>query len=272
MDHLQAIFLGLLQGVCEFLPISSSGHLALFQFIFGHFHDLTFEVLVHLATLLSVFTVMHKPIHQVMQAFFLDVKNRRFGQGIDIIAKILVGCLPAGLVGMLFKESLASFFSSLYIIGSGFALTAVLLLSATLLTSSFPMRPASDQLLSAFHHISYTKALCIGCFQAIALIPGVSRSGATIAGGLFLGLDVLTATYFSFFLAIPTIIGAVILQISLETPALPLSVLLLGFLSAYVVGTLSLMLLLRIVQWGYLKYFAFYLLCLATIVFISGVA
>lgn len=266
MHYQDAVFLGLVQGLSEFLPISSSGHLALFQAIFGQHHDLTFELLVHLATLFSVFTVMHKPIRQIIHALVLDLKNKCYGQGMNITAKIFVGCLPAGLVGLLFKETLSSFFSSMMVVSSGFFFTGLLLLIATQKTS-YKTFDIKNEPLSDLRQISYQQALIIGCFQALALIPGISRSGSTIAGGLLLRLTPDTATYFSFFLAIPTIIGAVILQLSLETSPLPISILSIGFVSAYIIGVGSLWWIFKIVQKGHLKYFAFYLLFLAIALF-----
>ena len=269
MDQKEAIFLGILQGVSEFLPISSSGHLALFQVLFGQYHDLTFELLVHLATLLSVLTVMYKPILQLAYSLLLDIKKKQYGQGMDITFKIIVATFPAGFIGILFKDSLSALFSSLLTLAGGFFFTGVLLLMAVYKTpyKTFVMSPSHEKLAVTMHRISYLQALLIGCFQALALIPGISRSGSTIAGGLFLRLDPATATYFSFFLAIPTIIGAVILQLSLETPSLPFNTLFMGSLSAYVVGVFSLLLLFKMVRRGHLGYFAFYLFFLATLIF-----
>ena len=121
-------------------------------------------------------------------------------------------------------------------------------------------------MISGFHQISYLQALIIGCFQALAIIPGVSRSGSTIAGGIFLRLDTMTSAYFSFLLAVPVIIGAVILQFSIETSTLNYVTLFTGFLSAYIVGALSLYLLLKIAYKGYLKYFSIYLFSLGFII------
>ena len=272
IENQKAIFLGLVQGVSEFLPISSSGHLVLFQSILGHFQDLTFEVLVHLATLLSVFTVMRKTLFQLLRLFILDLKHRRYGPGIDIVSKVFLGCLPAGCIGILFKDIFTSFFTSLTIVSYGFLLTAFLLLATHFLKSSkttfsLQLNAYDEQkIISAFNRISYLQALVIGCFQALAILPGVSRSGSTIAGGIFLRLDTMTSTYFSFLLAIPVIIGAVILQFALEPPTLSWTTLFTGFLSAYVMGVLSLHLLLKIAYKGRLKYFAIYLFSLSFLI------
>ena len=271
-ENQKAILLGFLQGISEFLPISSSGHLVLFQSILGHFNDLTFEIVVHLATLVSVFTVMHKVFIQLLKSIISDIKNKRYGPGVDILLKIFLGSLPAGCIGILFKDTLTYFFTSLTIVSYGFLLTAFLLLATHFFKNSKTTNPfnASDgeKMISAFHQISYLQALIIGCFQALAIIPGVSRSGSTIAGGIFLRLDTMTSAYFSFLLAVPVIIGAVILQFSLEVSTLSYTTLFSGFLSAYIIGVLSLYLLLKIAYKGQLKYFSIYLLSLSLLIFL----
>ena len=129
IENQKAILLGLIQGISEFLPISSSGHLVLFQSILGHFNDLTFEIFVHLATLFSVFTVMNKVFIYLFKLIISDIKNKRYGPGIDILFKILLGSLPAGCIGILFKDILTSLFTSLTVVSYGFLLTAFLLLA-----------------------------------------------------------------------------------------------------------------------------------------------
>ena len=273
-DTKKAVFLGLVQGLSEFLPISSSGHLVLFQSIFGAFNDLTYEIFVHLATLFSVFTVMRRPLSQVLQLFVLDLKNKKYGSGLGVVSKVFVGCLPAGFIGILFKDLLSSFFSSLTVVAYGFLLTAFLLLSTHFFKSSkniFYFQASyshGNKIISALNQISYLQAFIIGCFQALAIIPGVSRSGATIVGGVFLGLSGLTSAYFSFFLAIPVIIGSVILQFSLETSTLSFQSLFVGFLSAYIIGVLSLWLLFKITYKGHLKWFSIYLFFLGLLIFV----
>lgn len=271
-DTKKAVFLGLVQGLSEFLPISSSGHLVLFQSIFGSFDDLTYEIFVHLATLFSVFTVMRTPLLQVLQLFILDLRNKKYGPGLGIVSKVFVGCLPAGFVGILFKDLLSSFFSSLTVVAYGFLLTAFFLLSTHFFKSSktiFSFQSFhGDRMISALDQISYLQAFIIGCFQALAIIPGVSRSGTTIVGGVILGLSGLASAYFSFFLAIPVIIGAVILQFSLETSTLSFQTLFAGFLSAYIIGVLSLWLLFKITYKGHLKWFSIYLFCLSLLIFL----
>ena len=274
IENQKAIFLGFVQGVSEFLPISSSGHLVLFQSILGHFNDLTFEVFVHLATLLSVFTVMHKTLFQLFRLFIQDIKNRKYGPGISIVSKILLGCLPAGCIGIIFKDIFTSLFTSLTVVSYGFLLTAFLLLATHFYKKSktafsFQLNAYDEKnIISTFQQISYLQALIIGCFQALAIIPGVSRSGSTIAGGIFLRLDAVTSTYFSFLLAIPIIIGAAILQFSIEPTSLSWPTLFTGFLSAYTMGVLSLYLLLKIVYKGQLKYFSIYLFSLSLLIFL----
>ncbi len=265
-EHWQAFFLGLIQGICEFLPVSSSGHLVLFELIFNTFHDLTFVLLVHLATLFSILTVMRKTILQLIKLFISDVKNRKYGPGMNIFFKVVIGSLPAGFIGVFFKNKLMYFFTSPITVSYGFLFTAFLLLITHFFYSSQRMMSV-DKMISALSRISYKQAVFIGFFQALAIVPGISRSGSTIAGGLFLRLNTVTAVYFSFFLAVPAILGATILQLSLEGSHLPLNILFIGFLSAYLMGCLSLWLLLKVALKGYLKYFSVYLCLLAVMMF-----
>ena len=190
MENQKALLLGLIQGISEFLPISSSGHLVLLQSILGHSNDLTFEIFIHLATLFSVFTVMHRIFFRLFNLTILDIKNKRYGPGIDILFKIFLGSLPAGLIGIIFKDILTSFFTSLTIISYGFLLTAFLLLATHFFKIQKQQLYFMELLRRKKNNFCFSsnillQALIIGCFQALAIIPGVSRSGSTIAGGIF---------------------------------------------------------------------------------------
>ena len=268
-ENWQTFFLGLLQGICEFLPISSSGHLIFFKFIFGTVHGFTLVLLVHLATLCSILTVMNKPIVQIIKLFILDIKNKHYGSGVNIFSKVFVGSLPAGFIGIVFKDTLIYFFDSPAIVGCGFLFTAFLLLATHFFQSSQEtLSINTHKMISALSQISYKQAMIIGCFQALAIVPGISRSGSTLAGGFFLRLNISAAFYFSFFLAIPTILGATLLQFSFEGPFLSFHTLFILFLPAYLMGCLSLWLLLKITLKGHLKYFSIYLCFMAVMMFL----
>ena len=266
MDVLKAVILGVIQGLAEFLPISSSGHLVVFQKLFGiASHDLTFDVVVHLATLCSVFTVMRRPIMKIIGMLFSDLRDRTYGRGLNISMKIVVGTIPAAIVGLTLKDQVEALFSSTFATGIFFLFTAALLFSTRWLKSDDEMSLNDEELaVEALSRTTYLQAFLVGIFQAIAIAPGVSRSGSTIVGGLMLRMTKTAAAYFSFMLALPAILGAAVLQFSdvslrlLLTPYVAA-----GFLGAYISGVLALTLVLRVVKSGRLDLFAIYMLFIA---------
>ena len=237
MTLLQGIFLGITQAITEFLPISSTGHLHLFQKFFGLQTSLTFDIFLNTATWLSVLFFFRKQVPY----FF---KNLNF---------IIVGSLPAVLVGVLFKDQVEAIFASTATLPYEFLFTAVILF----LTRYFKFK--NDQL-------TYPKAIIIGLFQALAIIPAISRSGSTIFAGLLLGLSAQTAFNFSFCLFIPASLGALILDakdvfsLSLLTPTN-----LIVFGVTFLVGILSLKILQKILISQKFYLFSIYLLVLASI-------
>lgn len=189
MGVLESIVLGIVQGLTEFLPVSSSGHLVLLQNVFGFSEpQLFFDTMLHLGTLIAVVVVMWQSI--------LDL----FRKPIRLLY-LVIATLPAVVVTLLFKDFIESTFSGRYL-GYGFLLTAVFLTAAEMLSSRAEKR----------RQVKAGAALGMGAMQAVALLPGISRSGSTIAGGLALGVDRRAAAAFSFLMSLPAILGSVVLQ------------------------------------------------------------
>jgi undecaprenyl-diphosphatase len=234
MDLLQIIFLGLVQGLTEFLPVSSSGHLHLFQLFFRLTPSLTLDIFLNTATLFSVIFFFR---HQI-KFFFSNLKY------------IIVGTIPAVIIGYFAKNYIDALFTNPQSLIFTFLITTILLF-----TTHFLKKSESQ--------ITYKKALIIGLFQALAILPGVSRSASTIVASLLLGLSPAFAFKFSFSLFIPVSIGALILGLSdFSTLDVNTSSATIAFIITFVTGLISLKLLRKIVIQQKLKYFGFYTLFL----------
>ena len=267
MSTLEALLLGLLQGLTEYLPISSSGHLTLGQSIMGITDPeevLPFTVLVHVATVLSTIVILHKEITWIFKGLF---KIPAPGNDKSLLCRlneqqryslaIIISMIPIGIVGVFFKEQVEELFSSMYVVGG------CLLFTSALLSFSYYAKPRKKE------SISMKDAFVIGIGQAFAVLPGLSRSGTTIATGLILGNSKKNMAQFSFLMVIPPILGEALLE-TMEmfengvgaafgniTPA----ALIAGFLAAFVSGCVACKWMISIVRKGKLIYFAYY--CLA---------
>lgn len=245
MNSLEAFILGAVQGLAEFLPISSSGHLVIFQHFFGiHEGPITFDVLVHLGTLIAVFVAFWDDIVSICKHPF----NR-------LTWLIIIGCIPAGLAGYLLAPVFEQAFESLLVVGIGLIITGLLLkVSEYLSHQHFGLKTADET--------SYTDAIFIGLIQAIAIVPGISRSGSTIAGGLVSGLDREFAARYSFLLSIPVILGAGILQLKdLFVNGIPAGNILpyiIGPLTAALFGYFAINVVMKMVRKGRLSVFSYY--------------
>lgn len=247
MDTLQAILLGIVQGITEFLPVSSSGHLQIAKELLGVEIDnnITFDVTLHAATMCSTIVVLWRELLRLIQGLF----SRRFNDEQAYVLKIVISMIPAGIVGVLFADQIEMLFSSLTFVG------VMLLLTATLLAFAYYAKPRAKET------ISYRDAFIIGLGQAAATLPGLSRSGTTIATGLLLGNRKENVAYFSFIMVIPVIMGKMLLDIlSGEMAALDVStsVLVGGFIAAFVTGALACRFMIEIVKRGKLIWFALY--------------
>lgn len=247
MDTLQAILLGIVQGITEFLPVSSSGHLQIAKELLGVEleNNITFDVLLHAATVLSTLVVLWSEVWRLLKGLF----SRRFNEEQAYVLKIVVSLIPAGVVGILFAERIEALFSSLVFVG------AMLLLTAQLLTFAYYAKPRTGK------GITYGNAFVIGLAQAAATLPGLSRSGSTIATGLLLGKNKAEVANFSFLMVIPVILGKMLLDLcSGEVAALsvPAGALVGGFLAAFISGTLACKFMIETVKRGKLIWFALY--------------
>ena len=251
MDWLQALILGLIQGLTEYLPVSSSGHLAIGQHLFGlnDSDNLMFTVLVHVATILSTFVILWSEIDWIVRGLFKFKMNDETKYFINI----LISMIPVAIVGFFFKDYVEEVF------GSGLLIVGIMLLvTAALLTFSYYAKPRIKQ------NISWKDALIIGVAQACAVMPGLSRSGSTIATGLLLGNKKESLAQFSFLMVIPPILGEALLDTMKMVKgedvfggitALPLIV---GFLAAFISGCIACKWMINIVKRGKLIYFGIY--------------
>lgn len=247
MDVLQAIILGLIQGLTEFLPVSSSGHLEIGKAIMGLEANapLGFTLLLHGATLLSTLVTLWREIWGLCTGFFKFGKSWEF----SYVLKIVVSMLPIALVGLLFRAQVEELFKgNLLLVGCMLLLTAVLLFLAYRLPG---LLRARRQAAAPAGGVSYCAALLMGVGQAFAALPGLSRSGTTISLGLLGGLKQEEAARFSFLMVLPPIIGANILDLldpSTSLQGLSLAALMAGFLTAFLSGYVACRLMLKVIR------------------------
>lgn len=253
MDWLQALWLGLIQGLTEYLPVSSSGHLTIASHLFGieGEENLAFTVAVHVATVFSTLVVLWKEIAWIFRGLF----RFQYNDETRYVANIVVSMIPVGIVGVFFKDKVEEVFGSgLVIVG------AMLIVTALLLTFSYYAKPRAKE------NISIKDAFIIGLAQAVAVLPGLSRSGSTIATGLLLGNNKARLAQFSFLMVIPPILGEALLDtvkmVKHGTAAvmgdISLGVLAVGFLAAFVSGCVACKWMINIVKRGKLVYFSIY--------------
>ncbi|MFI3314872.1 MAG: undecaprenyl-diphosphate phosphatase [Rikenellaceae bacterium] len=246
MNTLQAILMGLLQGLTEFLPVSSSGHLEIMSHILGvnSESNLSFTIVVHAGTVLSTIVVFWKDIIRIIKSVFKFEMN----EDTQFMLKILISMIPVLVVGLTLKDKVESLFGgSLIIVGCSLLLTSVLLWF-------------SDRAKPRIKGLTYKNAFWIGLAQALAVLPGLSRSGSTISTGLILGVKREEVARFSFLMVLIPILGITFLDTigGDFNDSLPLSILLTGFVSSFLSGALACKLMIRIVQNGKLYYFAIY--------------
>ncbi len=280
MTSLQAIVLGILQGVAEFLPISSSGHLALAQKLFGLDEvPLLFDVFLHLATLLAVVIYFWSKIWALLKAFFrwifrkpepnnLDSSNQLVGTDAaarKTIIAIIITTFITGVIGIVTSKLIPEM--GVKVICCGFLVTSALLIVSSYLSNRHERKSENlDNKNITPKGISVLQAVLIGLMQGVGTLPGISRSGSTISGALFTGVDQKSAGDYSFIVSIPAILGAFILELKdLDEVAGTIGFVpvLAGCIAAFIVGYLSLAFLMRIIRKGKLAYFACYLIPVA---------
>ena len=256
MNNLDALLLGIIQGLTEFLPVSSSGHLELGKAILGDTsvpeESLMFTVVVHFATALSTIVVFRKDIWEILRGLL----SFKWNEEAQFSAKIILSMIPAVIVGLFFEEQLEALFGgNILLVGCMLIVTAVLLWMA-------------DKAKDTQKKVSFPNAFVIGVSQAIAMIPGISRSGATISTSVLLGNDKSKAARFSFLMVIPLILGKIakdILGGDLTTEAGNMSVLIIGFLAAFIAGLVACTWMIKLVKKSKLSWFAIYCLVVGLI-------
>ena len=253
MNELQALLLGFVQGLTEYLPVSSSGHLAIGAYLFGvdGEENLTFTVAVHVATVLSTLVILWKEVVWIFNGLF----KMKMNDETRYVLNIIVSMIPVGIVGVFFKDYVEEVFGSgLFIVG------CMLLVTASLLAFSYYAKPRQKEEISA------RDAFIIGLAQAAAVMPGLSRSGSTIATGLLLGNKKEKLAQFSFLMVIPPILGEALLDVVKAAKGgaeaavgdISLTALAVGFVAAFVAGCLACKWMVNIVKKGKLVYFAIY--------------
>tara|TARA_B110000503_G_scaffold20559_1_gene30975 strand:- start:782 stop:1576 length:795 start_codon:yes stop_codon:yes gene_type:complete len=256
MNILEAIILGIIQGLTEFLPVSSSGHLELAKAILGDTsipeESLTFTVVLHFATALSTIVIFRKEILEILKGLLQFKWNDEF----KFSLKIIISMLPAVVIGLLFEEELEAFFGGkILLVGCMLLLTALLLLLA-------------DKAKKTKKKVSFLNALLIGISQAIAMLPGISRSGATISTSVLLGVDRTRAAKFSFLMVVPLIFGKIgkdLLSGDLSFQSSEIMPIAAGFIAAFLAGLLACKWMISIVKKSKLSYFSIYCAIVGTI-------
>lgn len=313
MNWYEGILLGLLQGLTEFLPVSSSGHLQIGKELLGieAGGDLVFEVTVHAATVLSTIVVFRKQIWDLLKSLFVKdglfrsiAHPSRFNEGTDYVLKICVSMIPVFIVGVFFKDAVEGLFSSIYVVAGALLVTALLLFLSDNVSKlkgcrkcccsyRSPLSPADGKAAEGTgaaegvsakgtsaaenaaqgpaNGISYSQALVVGLGQAVAVIPGLSRSGTTIATGLLCGVKREVVAQFSFLMVLIPILGEAFLEIvggelaQTSVGALPL---ILGFLSAFISGLFACKAMIALVKKTKLGWFSLYCAIVAVLIFI----
>ena len=266
MSWWEALLLGIVQGLTEFLPVSSSGHLEIGQAIFGTAgeENLTFAIVVHTATVLSTLVILWKEVAQLFKGTFTTIK---WNEEKNYVAMILVSMIPVFIVGMFFKDQVESFFGNgLKMVGICLCVTAVLLFFSEWL---------SKRRAGMGHEVGYKDAIIIGLAQAVAVLPGLSRSGTTIATGLLCGVKKESVTQFSFLMVLIPILGEAFLELldmlsGEVVSTLELAPMIVGFIAAFVSGCLACKFMINIVRRQKLIYFAIYCLCAGIFAMVYG--
>lgn len=264
MDWFQSLILGIIQGFTEYLPISSSGHIAIGQKLFGLTDpdaNLAFTVTVHVATVLSTCVILWKEIVWI----FEDLFKWKWNEGTKYAVNILISMIPVAIVGLFFKDKVEAVF------GNGLIVVGIcLLVTAALLAFSYYAKPRQRE------HISPLHSFIIGIAQAVAVLPGLSRSGSTIATGLLLGNKKEKLAQFSFLMVIPPILGEALLDtkdmaeqgISTAMGGISPLALAIGFIAAFVCGCIACKWMINLVKKGKLIWFAYYCVAAALLAFI----
>lgn len=275
MSYFEAVILGLVQGLAEFLPISSSGHLALLQQWFGIEEDnvLLFAVLLHVGTLISVFIVYWRDIWELIVELFITIKDICTGKGLRLQERpvrklgvmIIVATIPTAIIGFLFNDFFDSLYTSVIPIGIGLIITGIFLTVAEKMGDSN----------RGIRQMNCRNALFIGVVQGVAICPGISRSGSTLFGSLICNLDRKFAVKFVFLISIPSILGSAILEapaaIESGMDMAQLGPVIAGMVVAAISGLIAIKTMIKLVSNKKLNYFSYYVWALGLVVICYGI-
>ena len=269
MEWFEAVILGLIQGLTEFLPVSSSGHLEIGKVLLGveATEDLMFTTMVHAATVLSTIVVFRRQIFGLLKGFF----KFKYNDETDYLFKIAVSIVPIMIVGLFFKDQIEAIFGSIKVVGCALLLTSALLFFSDLASRRDSASKAAAFGKEARNGITYWQAFVVGLGQALAVIPGLSRSGTTISTGLICGVRRDVMAQFSFLMVLIPILGETFLELVggefVNTSVGSLS-LALGFVSAFVSGLFACKVMIALVKKAKLSWFAIYCLIASACIFI----
>ena len=278
MEWFEAVLLGLIQGLTEFLPVSSSGHLEIGKVLLGveTSDDLLFTTMVHAATVLSTIVVFRRQIWDLLKGFFCGLKDIRVenrtlvcNDQTDYLLKMIISMIPVFIVGVFFKDAVESLFGSITVVGAALIVTAVLLFF-----SDYASRPGRKSIFPVNEYrngISYWQALAVGLGQAFAVVPGLSRSGTTISTGLICGVKRDVMAQFSFLMVLVPILGETFLELvggEFTASSVGVLPLVLGFVSAFLSGLFACKAMVALVKKARLSWFALYCLLAAAAIFI----
>ena len=249
MGYLEAVILGIIQGLTEFLPVSSSGHLELAKAVFGDTtvpqESLMVTVVLHFATALSTLVVFREEVWQILKGLF----QFKWNDELKFSLKIILSMIPAVIIGLMFEKELESFFGgNIFLVGFMLIITSLLLLFA-------------DKAKNTTKDVSFFNSIVVGVSQALAILPGISRSGATISSSVLLGIDRTKAARFSFLMVVPLIFGKIgkdLLSGSIDFNSSKFGVLSVGFIAAFISGVVACKWMIALVKKSKLSYFALY--------------
>ncbi|NAS31290.1 undecaprenyl-diphosphatase UppP [Flavobacteriaceae bacterium R38] len=256
MDIIDAIILGIIQGLTEFLPVSSSGHLELGKAILGDNsipeESLLFTIVLHFATALSTIVVFRKDVFEILKGLF----QFKWNEETQFSLKIILSMIPAVFIGFFFERQLEGLFGeNIQLVGFMLIITALLLYLA-------------DKAVNSKKNVTFSNAFIIGVSQAIAILPGISRSGATISTSVLLGIDKTKAARFSFLMVVPLIFGSIaknILDGGINFESKELTPMIIGFIAAFISGLIACTWMIKLVKKSKLTYFAVYCLIVGAI-------
>jgi len=256
MNYFESIILGIIQGLTEFLPVSSSGHLVIFEHLFKiHSENLTFEIFVHFGTLMSVIVVYYSDLKKMIISFFSSIFKKEIKKAYDndyhfkLSILVIIGTIPAVIAGLLFKDFFISIFHNIKLVGITLIITGLILF----LTRFIKKQPIA---------LNEKRSMLIGIAQMFAILPGISRSGFTISAALFSGTSREEAAKFSFLLAVPAILGPLVLELkdlfSVTITGTDIGILLTGTVVSFIVGYIAIHFLLKLLQTGKFSWFSPY--------------